>query len=76
MEQNNFLYPRGQYRGEPTPENIAFDGQLQQFAQQVNMIAGLHTGGKLSSQESYQRLKRSWKQVKAARHEFGIGKSR
>ncbi|WP_413167265.1 hypothetical protein ACL6C3_11280 [Capilliphycus salinus ALCB114379] len=74
MEQNRkFLYPRYKYRGEATPENIAFDGQLQEFAAQVNMIAGLHTGGKLSSQESYQRLKQYWKQVKTARQQWGIG---
>lgn len=77
MAQNhNFLHPYYKYRGEPTPENIAFDGQLQEFAAQVNMIAGLHTGGKLSSLESYRRLKRSWKRVKAARQQWEIGQSR
>lgn len=76
MEQkHNCSHPRYRYRGEPTPENIAFDSQLQQFAQQVQIIASLHTGGRLSTQESYQSIKRSWKQVKATGQELGIGNS-
>ncbi|MEL7036613.1 MAG: hypothetical protein AAFO04_13470 [Cyanobacteria bacterium J06592_8] len=70
MEKNNFSHPDNRSRGEGTPENIAFERQLQQFSQQVSMIVGLHTGGKLSSQESYQRIKHFWKQVKAVRKEL------
>lgn len=76
MERNEFFYPRGQYRGEATPENVAFDATLQEFAHRVNFIAGLHTGGKLSSQECYDRIKQSWQQVKMTRQELGFGKSR
>ncbi|KMW70344.1 MAG: hypothetical protein WAN66_15930 [Limnoraphis robusta] len=76
MELNDFLYPGYKYRGKATIENIAFDAKLQQFAQRINIIAGLHTGGKLSSQESYDRIKSSWKEVEVARQELGINKSR
>ncbi len=75
MELNDFVYSGYRYRGKATIENIAFDAKLQQFAQRINIIAGLHTGGKLSSQESYERIKSSWKEVEEARKILGISKS-
>lgn len=72
MEFHDFLDRRHSYRGQVTPENLAFNANLQEFAERVNLIAGLQTGGKLSPQESYAQIKSYWKQLKQARKELGI----
>ncbi len=70
MSLYHFLYPSHRYRGPNKPEYIAFDSRLQEFAYKVNTIAALQTNGKLSSLESYQEVKKCWKQLKKAKHSF------
>ncbi len=72
MKIHDFLYHHHSYRGKITPENIAFNANLQEFAQQVNLITGLQTSGKLSPQESYAQIKNYWEQLKRARKELRI----
>jgi len=60
----NFSMPRSKYRGKFTPQNLAFDSNLQEFAQQVVLICGLETGGKVSSLEAYNNIKTLWKELK------------
>ena len=60
----NFFMPRSKYRGKFTPQNLAFDSNLQEFAQQVVLICGLETGGKVSSIEAYNSIKQLWKELK------------
>lgn len=47
-EKDEFLSPRARYQGEFTPQNLAFDSNLQEFAQQVAYICSLETAGKLT----------------------------
>ncbi|MEL7328843.1 MAG: hypothetical protein AAGJ69_03260 [Cyanobacteria bacterium J06559_1] len=59
--------PRHRYHGEFTPQNLAFNANLQEFAQRVSLICGLETGGKVSSSEAYDDIKKLWKELKASK---------
>ena len=73
IESDDFLYPRSRYYGKFTPENMVFDANLQEFAQRVNYICGLETGGKISPEEAYQQIKRLWQQLEESKQRLGIG---
>ncbi|MGD1896726.1 MAG: hypothetical protein ACFB16_07210 [Phormidesmis sp.] len=59
--------PRNRYHGEFTPQNLAFNANLQEFAQRVSLICGLETGGKVSNVEAYDDIKKLWKELKASK---------
>lgn len=69
---NQFLSPRSRYYGRFTPQNLAFNANLQEFALRVNTICGLETGGKLTPVEAYQQLQHLWRQLEASRTELDI----
>lgn len=75
VSNNSFLYPHNRYRGEFTPENLAFDANLQEFAQKVSYISGLETGGKLSPDQAYKQVKSLWKQLKKSKKAIEIGEA-
>ncbi len=64
---DEFLTPRSQYHGEFSPQSLAFNANLQEFAQRVALICGLETGGKISSAQAYDDIKKLWKEVKASK---------
>lgn len=64
---NEFLSPRYRYHGEFTPQNLAFNANLQEFARRVALICSLETGGKISSKEAYDDIKGLWKELKASK---------
>ena len=72
MGTNRFLYPQSRYYGQVTPENLAFNANLQEFALRVSYISALETGGKLSPEEAYERIQGLWKQLKQTRKALGI----
>lgn len=65
--KDQFMYPWGSYRGEFTPENLAFNANLQEFAQRVSIICALETGGKVPSEEAYEQIKRLWHNLKESK---------
>lgn len=71
--KTDFLYPRGRYYGQVKPENLVFNANLQEFAQRVSYICNLETGGKLSPEESYEKIRDLWKQLKRSKRQLGIG---
>ena len=71
----DFLYPRSRYYGQVKPENLVFNANLQEFAQRVNYICNLETGGKMSSEEAYAQIKDLWKQLKRTKKQLGIGQN-
>jgi hypothetical protein len=75
MSKDSFLYPRSRYYGQFTPEHLAFNANLQEFAQKVSYISNLETGGKLSSQEAYGKIKSLWKELKHSKKALKIGKN-
>ena len=70
-----FLYPRARYRGEFQPERLLFNANLQAFAQRVGYISGLHTGGRLSSDDAVAEISQLWEQLKTSRQQLKIGLS-
>jgi len=68
------FYWGSRYRGNATPENLVFNANLQEFAQKVDLIVGLQTGGKLSAEESYVQIETLWEQLRESKQHLGIGK--
>lgn len=73
-EQEKFISPRSKYYGDFTPENLAFDANLQDFAQRVNIICALETGGKITSTDAYEGIRKAWKELKHSKKGLEIGK--
>ncbi|MBR8831816.1 MAG: hypothetical protein N5P05_002321 [Chroococcopsis gigantea SAG 12.99] len=73
MAKNQFLLPVSQYHGHFTPENLTFNCNLQEFATRVSFIAGLHTGGKISSAEAYEKLNNLWHDLRYSKQQMKIG---
>ena len=69
---DRLLYPRSRYYGKFTPKNLAFNANLQEFAQKVSYICALETNGKISSSQAYHDIKALWKQVKRSKKALGI----
>ena len=67
FSKQNFLCPLSDYHGKFAPNTLVFNVSLQDFAHRVGYISSLHTGGKLSSKEAYQQVKKLWKQLKTAK---------
>ncbi|MGF1519276.1 MAG: hypothetical protein ACFCVB_15965 [Nodosilinea sp.] len=65
--RNNFLFPRSKYWGEFTPQQLAFNANLQEFAQRVSFVCNLETGGKMSADDAYDEIKRLWKDLKKSK---------
>jgi hypothetical protein len=74
QEQQNlkdrFLKPVGRYYGEFSPSNLAFDANLQEFAQQVSYLCNLETNGKISPEETYTKIKQLWQQLEQSKQEL------
>jgi hypothetical protein len=65
--KDDFLYPRSKYWGEFTPQRLAFNANLQEFAQRVSLLCNLETGGKIPPAEAYEEIKRLWKDLKRSK---------
>lgn len=74
QEQNDpkreFIYPLAKYRGKFTPQNLAFNANLQEFAQRISFICNLESSGKISTDDAYHRIKQLWKQLKTSKQEL------
>lgn len=72
-QREDFLYPRHRYYGNFTPENLAFNANLQEFAQKIAYICSLETGGKINTEKAYKDIKALWKDLKHSKKQLGIG---
>ena len=72
---DSFLYNRFPYQGQVKPENLVFNANLQEFAQRVNYICSLETGGKLAPEEAYKQIQALWKELQSSKEQLGIGDS-
>lgn len=72
LDKNSFLNPISNFRGEFTPQNLAFDANLQEFTNRISIICALETGGKISPNEAYQQIKELWNKLdKSKEHLLG-----
>lgn len=65
--KDDFLFPRSKYWGEFSPQRLAFNANLQEFAQRISFVCNLETGGKMSPLEAYEEIKHLWKQLKESK---------
>lgn len=70
QQKDNFIMPRASYHGEFTPERMVFNANLQEFASKVSLICNLETGGKITSEDAYGRIKQLWQDLKASKKEL------
>ena len=56
-DKDRFFNPISNFRGEFSPQNLAFNANLQEFTNRISIICALETGGKISSNEAYQQIK-------------------
>ena len=70
VEKRKFLFAQSRYRGEFTPEKLAFNSNLQEFAQRISIICNLETNGKIAPDDAYKQIKALWKELKQSKKEF------
>lgn len=75
VDRSEFLYPRSRYHGTIKPENLVFNANLQEFAQQVSYVCNLETAGKISPEDAYQRIRLLWRQLKQTKKQLGVGEN-
>ncbi|MCC0179560.1 hypothetical protein I4641_21615 [Waterburya agarophytonicola K14] len=68
--KGNMLYPIGNYYGEFTPVNLAFNSNLQEFAQQVSYLCNLEANGKITPDDTYKEIKHLWQKLKQSKKEL------
>lgn len=73
VTKDSFLYPRHPYYGRFTPDRLAFNANLQEFAHKVSYICALETGGKLSPEQAYEQMNGLWEKLKQSKEALGIG---
>jgi hypothetical protein len=66
-DKDKFVNPISNYRGEFSPQNIAFDANLQEFTNRISLICGLETGGKITPMEAYNQIKDLWNKLDNSR---------
>ncbi len=66
-QKEDFLFPRSKYWGDFSPQRLAFNANLQEFAQRVSLVCNLETGGKIGPMEAYEEIKRLWKDLKRSK---------
>ncbi|MCL1495359.1 MAG: hypothetical protein M1G31_32100 [Pseudanabaena sp. Salubria-1] len=66
-DKDRFFNPISNFRGEFSPQNLAFNANLQEFTNRISIICALETGGKISSNEAYQQIKDLWIKLDASR---------
>ena len=68
--KDKFFNPQSRYRGEFTPESLAFNANLQEFANRISIICSLETGGRMNTEDAYKEIKQLWKQLKKSKAEL------
>lgn len=71
--KEDLLTPRARYKGEFTPENLAFDSNLQEFAQRVAYICGLETAGKITPDSAHRQIRELYEQLERTHIGLRIG---
>ncbi len=67
MSADDFLNPKASFQGEFTPQNLAFDANLQEFAQRVAYVCALETAGKISPVEAHRRIRVLYEELENSR---------
>ncbi len=74
MKYFAFPYVCRPYQGKWTPENLAFNANLQDFAKQVRYIAELVNIGQLSIEEACNQIEVLLEELKHSKKHLGMGR--
>jgi hypothetical protein len=66
-KKDAFISPTARYRGNFTPEQLAFNSNLQEFASRVSLLCGLETAGKVSPDQAYLEIRELWHELKQSK---------
>ncbi len=56
-------------------EELLMEANIREFGHTISLICALETGGKITSQEAYALIKKTWRDLKTSRKGlFGDGK--
>lgn len=72
MESVNFS-PLYSYQGNFTLENLLFNANLKEFAQQASYICELANSEELAPEESFHQIEALFEQLKRSKNQLGIG---
>lgn len=56
-----------------SPEQVLMDANIREFGQAISLICALETGGKLSAEEAYELIRKTWRDLKHS-HKLLMGK--
>lgn len=70
----NFLPDYLPYQGKLTIENLAFNANLQEFAQRVSCICELANTGEISPEESFNQIELLFEKLTLSKQQLGIGR--
>jgi hypothetical protein len=63
------------FQGEFTPQNLAFDSNLQEFAQRVAYICGLESAGKITPNDAHAQIRDLYEELARTHRGLGIGET-
>lgn len=70
---SRILYPKSSYYGEIKPENLVFNANLQEFAQQVSYISGFATNGKITLEQAFSDIEALLQRLEESKKQLGVG---
>lgn len=71
--KDEMLLPRLRFQGEFTPQNLAFDANLQEFAHRVAYICGLENAGKITPDDAHSRIRALYRDLERSHKGLEIG---
>jgi hypothetical protein len=63
------------YHGEFSPQRLAFNANLQEFAHQVNQIVTAQGHGLITDSDALQQIEQLWQALQRSRTGLGLGSS-
>ena len=61
------------YYGKFSPQHLAFNANLQEFAQQVNQIAAAQGRGQMTTDDALRQIEQLWQSLKQSKAGLGLG---
>ena len=50
-----------------SPEQIIMEANIREFGHTISLICALETGGKISAEEAFALIKKTWQELKSSR---------
>ncbi|WP_206293449.1 DUF7219 family protein [Humisphaera borealis] len=51
-----------------SPEELLMEANIREFGHTISLICALETGGKITSDEAYTLIKKTWRELKESRN--------